>query len=102
MIKTLKNKEANIGDTSIFLATKHQFKIQSDDIAANLCGIQAENTSGNSECKTSQCQERPPLRRGISRNKSDPKMLPVTNVFHHCKNFCLPLLSTMVIKHSGL
>ena len=86
MIKTLKNKEAKISDTSIFLATKHQFKNQSDDIATILCEIQDENTSGNSECKTSQCQEKPPLRRGISRNKSDPKMLPVTNVFHHCKS----------------
>ena len=81
MIKTMKNKEAKIGDTSIFLATQQSFPKQSCDLATDLCGIQDEDSHGHSILTASEKPERPPLKRGISRNKSDPKILPVANVF---------------------
>ena len=70
MIKTVKQPGFYISDKNISLGADHLLPKLSCGLSLDHCGIRDEEKP-----------QRPPLKRGISRIKSDPKILPVTNTF---------------------
>ena len=80
MIKTVKQPGFYISDKNISLGANHLLPKLSCGLSLDHCGIQDEESEKFSKLIEEKPQ-RPPLKRGISRIKSDPKILPVTNTF---------------------
>ena len=77
MIKT----GSYISDKSISLCEDTPFPNISCGVLVDNCRIQDEESETCSKQSEAQKQQKPPLKRGISRIKSDPKILPVANSF---------------------